>query len=152
MNTATSSSPIAPATRLRSTDWRPSVGSTRDDCTTSSVTGSAPEFRRSESSFAVCVVKFPSMTPDPELNTTWMTGAEISFPSRVIWTGWPTKSFDSWIQRWSSGDENSKFTTGFVPFWNVTNVGFRCSPVSGGSSDLYWPGLSLSGTLISRKA
>ena len=73
--------------RLRSTDCRPRVGSTRDDWITVSDTGSAPELMRLESSFADATVKFPEICPAPEVNTVWMTGAEICFPSRVIWTG-----------------------------------------------------------------
>ena len=54
---------------------------------TSSGTGSAPELRRSDRSFADCVVKFPSITPCPEVKIALIVGAEISFPSRVICTG-----------------------------------------------------------------
>jgi len=86
--------------------------------------------------FAVCVVKFPEITPVPLLKTCWMTGAEISFPSRLICTGLLRKSLESWIQRASSGAPKSKCTTGalFEP-WNSTNVGFRFAPVSGGVSE-----------------
>src|SRR5438552_3436614 len=48
MKNATRRSPIAPAMRLRSTDCRPRVGSTRDDWITVSDTGSAPELMRLE--------------------------------------------------------------------------------------------------------
>ena len=65
----------------------PSVGSTRVDWMISSGTGSAPEFSSVESSFADCVVKFPSMMPLPLVKTTLIDGAEICVPSRVIWTG-----------------------------------------------------------------
>ena len=92
------------------------------------------------------------MIPPPEVNTCWMRGAEISRPSSVICTGLPTKSFESWIQRWSSGELNSNWTTGW--FWfapvNATDVGFRLAPVSGGASETNAP--ASFGTLISRKA
>ena len=88
MKNATSSRPIAPATRLRFTESRPRVGSTRDDWMTSSGTGSEPDFSWIASSFALFVVKFPSMIPVPLVNTVWITGADTSFPSRVICTGW----------------------------------------------------------------
>ena len=39
---------------------------------------------RLESSFADATVKFPEIWPAPEVNTFWITGAEICFPSRVI--------------------------------------------------------------------
>ena len=44
MKNATSSRPIAPATRLRFTESRPRVGSTRDDWMTSSGTGTVKGF------------------------------------------------------------------------------------------------------------
>ena len=55
---------------------------------TSSDTGSAPELMRLESCFAESTVKLPWMMPLPEVNTTWMVGAEICCASSVIWTGW----------------------------------------------------------------
>ena len=136
MNSATRSRPIAPATRLRFTESCPRVGSTRLDSTTASGTGRAPELSSVLRSFAVWVVKFPWMTPVPLVKTCWMTGAEISFPSRRICTGLLRKSFESWIHRASSGAPNSKCTTGalLVP-WNSTNVGLRFAPVSGGVSE-----------------
>jgi len=88
MKNATSSRPMAPATMLRFTESRPSVGSTRDDWITSSGTGSEPDFSWIASSFADFVVKLPSMIPVPVLKTVWMTGAETSLPSSVICTGW----------------------------------------------------------------
>ncbi len=50
-------------------------------------TGSAPEFSSVLSSVADFAVKPPSMMPVPLVNTFWMFGAEICFPSSVIWTG-----------------------------------------------------------------
>ena len=94
--------------RLRSTDCRPSVGSTRDDWITVSETGSAPELMRLDRSFADATVKLPEICPDPEVKTFWITGAEICLPSSVIWTGWFRKSFDSWIHRLASSPVNSK--------------------------------------------
>ncbi len=54
---------------------------------TSSGTGRAPEFRRSDSCFADCVVKFPSMIPLPDVKIALIVGAEISLPSSRICTG-----------------------------------------------------------------
>ena len=54
---------------------------------TSSGTGSAPEFRSSDSSLADFAVNPPSMMPRPSVKIALIVGAEISFPSSVICTG-----------------------------------------------------------------
>src|SRR2546426_8281601 len=91
MKKATRRSPIAPASKLRFTESCPSVGSTREDWTTSSDTGSAPELMRSESSLADCVVKLPSMIPRPEVNTVFTRGAEIRIPAGARTRRWRSR-------------------------------------------------------------
>ena len=83
LKNATSNSPIAPARRLRRTESCPSDGSMREDWTTSSETGSAPELMRSDSSFADAVVKFPSMMPLSRMRAL-SDGADMIWPSSTI--------------------------------------------------------------------
>src|SRR5207237_9452500 len=114
MNAPTSSRPTMPARIDRFTESRPSVGSTRADWTTSSGTGSAPEFNSSDRSRALAVVKRPSITPEPEVNTSLIVGDEMTLLSSEIWTAWPWYVLDRSIQRWASGPWNSKCTHGGV--------------------------------------